>query len=239
MKKILQKCFLYFGFVLRRANLYSCDNRRLLRFFEHHKIDIVLDVGANSGQFAQELLESGFKGKIVSFEALPHVYEDLKQNAKTYGKQWVVAPQCAISDEEKTVNFHVTKENTSSSMLKPSENANDLPDFFDVNDVIKVKSKRLDTLLKEMDITSNHIYLKIDVQGAEKKVLRGADKIMEQIQGMTVEMPLYRYYEKQPLARELDKWIIQRNFELWDIVPVLRQPETGRLDYFDAIYFKK
>src|SRR5687767_12447049 len=44
-------------------------------------IDLVLDVGANTGQFAGELREQGFQGRIISFEPIPAVYRDLERNA--------------------------------------------------------------------------------------------------------------------------------------------------------------
>jgi len=101
----------HIGVEVHRSNLYSQDDWRMIRFLEHHDINTVLNVGANRGQFAKELLQSGFKGQIVSFEALPHIFEKLVKTANAYGESWTVAPRCALSNEEGTVQFYVTKQN--------------------------------------------------------------------------------------------------------------------------------
>ena len=77
-----------------------------------------------------------------------------------------------------------------------------------------------------------------DVQGGEKKVLEGARESMSLFSGVLLEMSLQPLYDGQPLARELDDWLLKQGFELWDILPVFRDAQTGRLMQYDGIYFR-
>ncbi len=93
IKKILGRL----GIVAHRANLYSDEHMRLLRFLEVNSIDTVLDVGANRGQYALALILGGFKGKVYSFEPLPDMHAILTKQASAYPDQWIVAPPYAVS----------------------------------------------------------------------------------------------------------------------------------------------
>ena len=238
MKKTAKRLLQTVGIEVQRSNLYSRDDLRLQKFFDIHEIDTVLDVGANKGQFALELLNSGFKGKVVSFEALPDVYEQLQQNAAEFGERWTVAPRCALSDEKGTVEFHVTHNLASSSMLAPSDILVSADERFTAKQVIEVDCDRLDDMIGPLGINPDNLFLKLDVQGGEKKVLAGAPDMVSKARGILLEMSLRALYDGQPLAGELDLSLVDMGFELWDIQPMYRDPHTGRLDQYDAIYFR-
>jgi len=238
MKKTAKKLLQGFGFEVQRTNLYSRDDLRLQKFMEIHEIETVLDIGANKGQFALELLGSGFKGRVVSFEALPGVYEELQKNSEIFGGRWTVAPRCALGDEKGSIKFHVTHNLASSSMLAPSELLASADELFTAKETIEVACDRLDDMIGPLGIPLDGLFLKLDVQGGEKKVLAGASDLLSKVQGVFLEMSLRALYEGQPLARELDALLIDTGFELWDILPVYRDPQTGRLDQYDAIYFR-
>src|SRR5689334_10627159 len=65
-----------------------------LRKFE---IDLVLDVGANKGQFASEIRQWGYTGRIVSFEPLSQAHGQLLQS-RARDSMWEVYPRCALGD---------------------------------------------------------------------------------------------------------------------------------------------
>lgn len=238
MKNLVKRSLSRFGIVVQRANLYSRPDRRLVHFLSIHGIDTVLDVGANRGQFALELIDAGYEGLIVSFEALPNAYEELKKRAHFHGDSWLVAPRFAIGETAGKVRFYVTRGDASSSILKPNDEANSAPEHFSVMEEMEVECERLDTLVESLGISSDRIFLKVDVQGFEPQVLAGAERLYQRIQGMGLEMVLSQYYDGQMLARELDNRVTSMGFELWDIVPVWRQKSTGRLDHFDGVYFR-
>lgn len=227
------------GVVVKRSNYYSRDDLRLLRFLELNDIDTVLDVGANRWDYAAGLFESGFKGRIWSFEPLPDMHDILVKRAAAKPGAWNIAPRCAIADKDGMARFHVTAAATGSSLLPPSGFVDGMADLLTVDSVIDVPTRTIADECEKLGIMSNRLFLKLDIQGGEEAALKGAEPLLPRVSGMVVEMPLRVYYEGQALARALDDWITDRGYELWDIVPAWRNRETGRLDYIDATYFQR
>lgn len=226
------------SFIIRRSNYNSNETLRLLRYLEVHSIDTVLDVGANKGAYAQALIEGGFKGTIYSFEALPEMHEKLTKLADKSGGQWLVAPQCAISDTIGHAEFKITSAISSSSLLQPTGVANEMQDIFKVRQTINVPTTTLDQICTDLSMCSERIFVKLDIQGSEERALLGAQTILPRAIGVTIEMPLRSYYEGQASMRTLDRWLVERGFSLWDIDPEWRDPRTGRLDHINATYFR-
>ena len=70
LNNLIKNFLNYFGLrvVFKKHNLNSSE--RLVNSLQYHNIDTVLDIGANKGQFAQDLLNADYKGNIISFEPL-------------------------------------------------------------------------------------------------------------------------------------------------------------------------
>ena len=99
IKANIKKLIRYLGFDLMRYNPQSTINARILKFLSTYNIDAVLDVGANIGQYALWLWESGYKGRIISFEPLLEVYQHLLINSKK-DLNWIIVPRMALGNEE-------------------------------------------------------------------------------------------------------------------------------------------
>ncbi len=87
-----------------------------LKRLTYQNIDLILDVGANAGQFAQRIFEIGYGGNIVSFEPLSSAYEKLIENSKG-NKRWQIAERCALGDENGEIQINIAKNSHSSSIL--------------------------------------------------------------------------------------------------------------------------
>ena len=72
----------------------------LINFINNNKIDTVLDIGANKGQYAQSLRRFGFKGRIISFEPLNKEFNILQKNSKN-DSNWIVGEQIALGNKKK------------------------------------------------------------------------------------------------------------------------------------------
>lgn len=147
-RKLVLKAAHALGLNIRRNNLETRPDWRLARFLAHHGVRTVLDVGANRGQFARELFDAGFKGRIVSFEALPDVHEALTSTARQWGSGWTVAPRCALSNETGKAVFHVADNLASSSLLAPRNALSREGIGFDKVPTIEVPCERLDDVLR-------------------------------------------------------------------------------------------
>ncbi len=224
------------GLEVRMSSPNSRDDLRLLHFMEMMRINTVLDVGANDGGFARMLLATGYKGRVISFEPIPRAHSELVEASKG-SKNWSVAPRLALSDENGEANFNITQGDTSSSLLEPLESfVSDTP-HVKVSEVVQVPTRRLDDL-EDIDFDPARTLLKLDVQGGEAKVLSGANRMLQSTAGILTEMSLMPLYEGQPEWRTVDRIITEHGFEIWDIWPGYRSPNTRRLTQIDGLYFK-
>ncbi len=79
LKTMLKRAFHNVGLEVKRYSPTRSEETRFLTGLTHHGVNLVFDVGANEGQFAQRLRESGYSGRIVSFEPIAGVWEKLKR----------------------------------------------------------------------------------------------------------------------------------------------------------------
>jgi len=72
------------------------------------KVNMVFDVGANTAQFGRKLREAGYRGRIVSFEPLSSVWDQLSAESKN-DPLWEVAPPSVIGNENGKIEIHVDR----------------------------------------------------------------------------------------------------------------------------------
>ena len=97
--QILKKIFRKAGYDVSRISVTSNSSLQLVKGFEHFNIDLVLDIGANIGQFSTDLRHFGYKGRIVSFEPLSSAHAMVEKSAKT-DPLWDVHERSAIGDSD-------------------------------------------------------------------------------------------------------------------------------------------
>src|SRR5437899_12148230 len=94
--------------------VYPAANRRLI-MMAHHDVNTVVDVGANTGQYASALRQAGYTEEILSFEPLSEAYAELEKKSRPDPK-WRVF-HCAIGDENGEAEINVAGNSESSSLL--------------------------------------------------------------------------------------------------------------------------
>lgn len=227
-----------FGLEIRLNGLNSRDDLRFIHFLRMHGIDTVLDVGANRGQFAQQLFKSGFEGRIISFEPLPDEHALLLEAAAVFGDRWSIAPRLAVGDKAGRASFYVTQGSASSSLLEPLGGFVESAPQVKVDRQIEVETQRLDALWPNLGLTGRNVFLKIDVQGSEALVLEGARAVLQHVQGILVELSLVDLYAGQSSGIVVQQWMAEQGFGLWDIWIGFRNPQTHRLNQIDALFFR-
>lgn len=239
MKNIIKKLFRKFGIEARRYAPDRSDNARLQRIFSHHHIDLVLDVGANTGQYAKNLRELGYTGKIVSFEPLSSAHSQLIAESKN-DASWIIAPRAAIGDKDGEVTINIAKNSVSSSVLPMLDSHRSFSPDSEYCASETVKLFKLDTIAPAyLDNDSRSIYLKIDVQGLEMQVLEGASQIISKIKGLQLELSLTPLYKGEILFQDMISKLDQLDFELYAVIPGFTDMQSGRLLQLDGIFFKK
>lgn len=208
---------------------------RRKRLLEQYSIDIVLDVGANMGQYAGELRRDlGFSGNIISFEPQSQAFEVLKKHAAR-DPRWEVN-NFALGDEDGTADIHIAGNSFSSSFLDMlSSHIDSAPDSSYVGSETTCV-KTLDSVIDSCCSFENNIYLKIDTQGFEHKVIKGAEKSLERICMIQLEMSLVPLYDGQVLFDGLHSLLTEKGYRLVSLEHGFADKESGHLLQVDGIY---
>jgi FkbM family methyltransferase len=215
----------------------SIANQNLVKLFQNHNINKIFDVGANTGGYAETLFNNGYNGKIVSFEPLTEAYNILLLKKNKY-KQWKIAEQCAIGEQDNEIFINISKNLVSSSILPMLDSHKKYAPQSQYINSEKVKMFKLDTICPRYIEMDDIIFLKMDVQGYEKFVLKGAEKILNKFEGIQLECSLLPLYEGEMLFNESINYIEKEGFALCDIIPGFRDGNSGRLLQVDCIFFK-
>jgi FkbM family methyltransferase len=203
------------------------------------QVDVVLDVGANTGQYATGLRRAGFKGRIVSFEPLSEPFSSLQRKASK-DPLWDCR-QCALGDSDGTISINVADyAGESSSVLPMLKSLQDALPGQSYIGTEEVPIYRLDSLAPEILRPNDVAFLKIDVQGFEKQVLAGGKStVNDRCVGTQIEMSLLPLYDGEMLIREALDLVYSLGFTLTDLVPVSRYTRNGRMLQADGIFFRE
>ena len=219
-------------------DLKMTDEERSILLLKHYKIDLILDIGANTGQFAKELFSYGYNGKIVSFEPLSDAHNALTNSAKNYNN-WIVADRCAMGEFDSEIEINITENSVSSSLLEV------LPEHIDSAPKSKIIGKekvnlfRLDSISDKYISDKDIVFLKIDTQGYEDKVLKGAKETLKKIKGVELELSLVKLFDGQKLYLELIEMMNREGFSLHSIEPAFTDKKTGRLLQVNGLFFRE
>lgn len=176
----------------------------------------VLDIGAHRGQFCAFAGHSFPGTRVYCFEPQPTARARLAEVARVLPIDVEVFPYAAGAKHGRT-QMHISAQDDSSSLLPIAERgqAAVFPGTHEIG-LLPVEVRTLDELLERVELTPP-VLMKIDVQGAELDVLRGARRVLEQVDDLLVECSLRELYDDQPLASSVLEELFARDFELGDI----------------------
>jgi FkbM family methyltransferase len=213
--------------------------RQFVNRLKSRQVDAVLDVGANSGQYAMGLRKRGYKGRIVSFEPLAGPFSDLQNNAAK-DSLWDCR-RYALGDVDGTISINVAGNSGESSSVLPMLKSHQ--DVFPAANYIgaeKVPIRRLDAVVPEVLRPADRIFLKIDVQGFEKQVLAGSKStVTDRCVGMQLELSFLPLYEGGMLIREALDLAYSLGFTLTGMLPCFTDIRNGRMLQADGIFFRE
>ncbi|MEG5065133.1 FkbM family methyltransferase [Microcoleus sp. B3-A4] len=170
----------------------------------------VLHIGAHEGQEIQEYQVMGAQ-KVLFVEANPSVFERLKANIAGIPNVWLA--NCAVSNQNGTVNLRVNSHDMSSSILPLKLHKEIYPGMVEVNQVT-VPSRTLDSLLQESRLDSSEFnILVIDIQGAELLALQGAKETLKYIDAISTEVNCEELYEGCALIDQVDDFLRVYGFQ--------------------------
>ncbi len=186
----------------------------------------LIHAGAGFAEEAQTYHAYKFK-KVIWIEANIALKSKIAQQIEKYPNQSLVS--CALWDVEgESLDLNISSNIGSSSLLNPEEHLSTFPNIsFDRK--YSIKTSTLDSLALPVPSGSTLI---MDLQGAEARVLKGASKLLQNIDYIYSEFSLVELYKNGTYLEDL-KQILDNDFEL------LIKESDKSLGYGNALFVRK
>lgn len=214
----------------------SSLSARLNRILASANVDLILDVGANRGQYARRLRRYGYRGRIVSFEPLSEPFRGLGR-ASSGDPEWDTL-RLALSDTAGEMRLHVASNAGASSSALEMAPALKAASAISYTGEEVVQARRLDDVFSTVRGQAQRPFLKMDVQGLEPAILEGAHETLPALVGIQTEMSVVPLYEGEQDYRQRIGDIASQGFSLVHLEPGFWDRETGRLLQFDAVFMR-
>jgi FkbM family methyltransferase len=204
---------------------------QLLRMY---RVNCVLDVGANRGQYARRLRTAGYTGRIVSFEPVAEAFAELER-AAAGDPGWSVH-RCALGRENGVATINEVP-GTLSSLLPPTRFG--ARRYARLRDPMQrdVQMRRLDGMLDDVvgGVPSSRVFLKLDTQGYDTEVFAGLGDRAQDLVGLQAEVALMPIYDGMPRMPDAIAVYEAAGFEITALYPVSRERRTARVLEFDCV----
>lgn len=235
LNSFVKNSFYKIGVDIRKVStVYNPDFRRT-KWLEHIGVNVVLDIGANTGQFGKSLRRHGYHEKIISFEPLSNAYELLK---KCESKNWTTL-NYALGERDEQLEIHVSENVASSSLLTMTARHEDVAPESKVIGTEVIKVHKLDTIVDSLNIKLNRTFVKIDTQGFEYSVLRGGEEALRKINFIQLEIALQELYKGEKLFSEMIDYLANLGYVLVSIDGGLTDKISGEMLQVDVCFQRK
>lgn len=237
MKKVITKSLGLFG-----IGIYKIPKNEKGKYFPKYqkwmnnwKVNTIIDVGANTGQFAKEIKHIFPNASIFCIEPIPDVYKQLKDNLKK--EKQAVSFNLGLAQKDGEMEFYENAFSQSSSVLKPDGHEKYFPETKDYKK-ITVKTITADKLFEDINLVPPILY-KIDVQGFELQVLKGSEELLKKCDYIKIELSFVKLYENQALFNDVYQFLISRGFKLVGFTHIITDVKTGLPLQVDGYFQKK
>jgi FkbM family methyltransferase len=198
-------------------------------------VDLVVDVGANTGQYADKMRSLGYWGPLVSFEPGSAAFRVLSRRARP-DATWSVH-NVALGRTVGESLLHVSENSVSSSVLPVmEEHLLAAPRSLTVA-TEKVLTTTLDDVLAPYPGAA--LWLKMDVQGFESEVLSGGSLTLRRTRVIQCELSLRPLYEDQADYLQLINDIREAGFDLVHVEPGYQEPSSGQCLQIDGLFVRR
>ena len=220
-----------------RLNFYRSYLNKTSPLFELEKliknlnnIKTIVDIGSNKGQFSV-LARSYFpNAKIYSFEPQKHTLSTQKK-IFLYDKH-IKFFQIGLGNEKCNKKFYITNREDSSSFLEPEKTTN----TYGVNHFQNIKINKLENIIS-LNQLKEKVLIKLDVQGFELEVLKGAKKLLKNVDYIITEFSYQKIYKKQVIANSLSLFLKKNNFVKMKTVNITKL--NNKIFQSDSLFRKK
>lgn len=214
---------------------YSYDVQ-LRWLLETHGVDLVIDVGANEGQFGERMRQL-YAGDIVSFEPVTSAFAKLAEAARS-DPRWTVH-RLALGSADSVATIHVANDTKFSSFLAANDFSRQQFRRSAVASAEEVPVKRLcDVLEPLLRSGRRRIFLKLDTQGFDLEVFKGFGDYAAHVVLLQSEVSLINIYDGMPHWTESIDAYERAGLYVAGMFPVTRDP-GGRVIEYDCLLVRE
>jgi FkbM family methyltransferase len=200
--------------------------------FATFAIDLILDVGANAGQTYDSFRWAGFKGPICSFEPNPEMFHRLEQKPGFLWQRF----QCALSSQSGRLKFNITNDDNACSLQARLQSS---PGNIQMVKEIIVPAWRLDEWWPKQGFSAKNVFLKIDAEGHDLEVIKGASGVLDRIPLIMAEVAPQPRYQGEPPLPEVVNFMDQLGFCVCRVEKNSLNRTAGIDTAFDIIFAKR
>lgn len=209
---------------------------RRIKLLQHYNIDVIIDIGANIGQYGSEMRNIGYKGRIISFEPTSEAFEKLSKTSKN-DSNWEIH-HSSLGERDGKTTINISKNSVSSSLLESLPELTESAPNASFVKKEEIDIKKLDSIFDTLNINDKNIYLKIDTQGYESLVLDGAKESLKKISGIQLEMALIPSYDGGITFQEMTTKLNNLGFKLVTVESGFYDKISGKLMEVDGVFYK-
>ena len=207
--------------------------KSIIRNVDELKLTHVLDVGANAGQFGIDIRRYGFNGQILSFEPVSQTFTLLTETIKKHQPWQALQLGLGSIESEQTINVSGNAGLSTSLLTMGSVHLANFPESATVS-TQRVTISTLDKQLELLGIDPRHIMLKLDVQGYEAEVLKGASQSLSRIPLCYLEVSMVPLYEGEITFLPILNMLSEAGHEVIDVFRGLKA-KNGQLLQMDIL----
>lgn len=206
--------------------------RSRARLLAREDVDLVVDVGANVGQYGLALRKGGYPDEILSLEPLAEPFSKLSRRAGR-DPRWR-CEQLALGERSGTAQLHVALHTAGSSFLEVTETlVANTPEMATVgSEIVRVEPLAyLQGVLRPRTP-----FLKLDVQGFELQILQAGEEVLPMLAGIEVELSFEPLYEGEAGILEVVRFLDAQGFRLAALDPGIPDQRTGFPLQIDCLF---
>ncbi|MGI9470204.1 MAG: FkbM family methyltransferase [Rubripirellula sp.] len=224
--------------VARRSGLaWRAHKNHSARLMDKYEIDVVLDVGANNGQYGRELISMGWKRRLISFEPLSSAWQKLNANARPHPNWFAEQMALGSADGMATINISQNTQSSSFRDILPAHVSAAPTSAYVGTEEVKVA--RLDSVIDDFCLPDDRCFLKLDVQGFEMDVLEGAEDSLARCVGLQAEMAVTPLYKGETLFTDMVDHLDSLGYCLMSIDGVFEDEQTGQYAQLEGIFYRR
>lgn len=225
LNKLLVKLFKV-KFTRARPTFDNARNHLIMS----NEIDLVLDGGANRGQWSTEIRREFPSMPVISIEPILAAYQELEIIAYEVGNWSTLNVALGENTGISTMNVANNGEQ-SSSLLQPDDHLN----YYPTVEFVTTQETKVITL-DSIDIkNASRIFLKLDLQGNELPALKGATNLLRKVKAIELEMTTVKMYQDQATFLEVASYLADHGFAVFSFADAFRGID-GQSIYVDVLF---